>query len=848
MNNKTPSPEDSLISQNINYQSQIEFIEFVIDNMRSGANKRIMITGDTGLGKTSFVKQFARMLGLPSIVIEIPHIIEENLINIPFVIFDKQGKSSQGYEVFDKKGHKLVLGTSHLASSLRRLQKMTDVEYANAVKTFDPYMQGLIKAYEYENPGDIAAVRKSYERILFFDEFYRQTTPSIRNILRNVLNGRIGNDPIPKGTYTMYASNLVDVSGSIDQQSQHTSFLHKEYKAPTAQQWLSYTLSKSLGGNVKIKNDVAKAFQTYLTDENLSLTDINLEIRTSPRRWSNIFHYINSNYPFKSPYELSILMTTMKRQFQNDEIKTSKAYESLESIIKYLAEESEINMENVKPLSNRNWRDVLAQQVMTAVSAGEQKNYVPVLRGLPGIGKTAIGTIFEEPPYNLRFIPILATTINRESIPGMPIPDEQPDKVEVEFSQPELYVKIMTMIEEAEQDYKETLQEKQAAGELQGKSAQAVYADYQKQRYKYLIFIDEINRVSSSAIFNSLRLLILEKKFNDKYKLPKEALVVAAMNPDDLGTQPLTSHFRDAIDIIDADPDWKGTLTFLKNQVVPFMKKNNDVGDDAIELAINLIEEFPKSFSTRTANRETNDFYVNIGGISEIYINPRDYDNLFRELTSGVDRGFKRVRQLISRGQQIEIEDAQEIIANIALEKFKSTIDERLHQAGIEPAAGFYDLIKTFIFDNIEINLTKKTAAQTLGQMFEDIINGITDDLSRDSDFLSYMNNYEPNRYAKDFKNFLIDQSQEISTTEELNEFLRNITMVVDQLIDVVQKQNYIGDILERTYTVTEEVTSDLMDKNEINIDPYDLRAFKYVEDIGKKIEKSLAPPKPSNP
>ena len=240
--------------------SQIKLIKTVVNNMTSGDRLRLMLSGETGLGKTTFGKQFAKIFGLPIVVIEIPHTVEEQLINIPFIVFDPKGGKTQGYEQIETDGARVELGKSHLASTLAKLHKIPDSSWANEIRSMDPTTKNLIAQYEKEYPGKIDLVRLRYDRILFLDEYYRQTTPSIRHILRNILDNRIGNDPIPKGTYVIYASNLTDVGGSMDAKAQNAPFRQVKFPAPTKDQWLHYTVSKAIGNNVKIKQDVVNAF------------------------------------------------------------------------------------------------------------------------------------------------------------------------------------------------------------------------------------------------------------------------------------------------------------------------------------------------------------------------------------------------------------------------------------------------------------------------------------------------------------------------------------------------------------------------------------------------------------
>ena len=809
------------------FQNQISLINSVVDNMLSGASKRLMIGGDTGLGKSSFVKQFAKVFGFPSIIIEIPHTVEEQIINIPFIVTDANGNRRQGYDQVDTKGVTVELGTSYLASELQKMNKLSDTEYASKVKQYDPNLQALITAYEEENPGEIARIRSRYNRILFLDEFFRQTTPAIRNILRNILNGKIGNDPIPAGTYVMYASNLEDVGGSMDPQSQHTSFLNVEFKPPSKEEWLSYTVSRALQSKIQLKQDVIDVFDKSLKDENVSHNDITTGIRTSPRRWSEIFVYINNHYPFKSPETVGILLTTIKRQFQTDEGATSALYYVLEEMLKELTIKSNIDPNSVRAVSPTEWRKVLAQQVMTAADAGEMKKYVPVIQGLPGVGKTAVGEIFEEPPYNMRFISILATTLTRDSVIGIPLPEREKDKKKmgVTFAAPELYIKIMNMIEEADREYFNDLKEQERLGELKGRTAEEVYENYQNQKYKYLIFFDEINRVKDVSIFNSLRRLILEKEFNEQYKLPKECLMLGAMNPSDLGTQPLTSHFRDAIDLIDVEPSWKEFLTYLNNRI-PDVKKDYNPSDISITTAKKIIEEFPKVFTDKRRDRQSNEFYVN-AGTTEVYISPRDYDNLFRELVSGIDRIVRSVAQKIKKNISFSNEEINSKIVNVAIEKINATLSERFYQAGMGIPLGFMDKVQQMLEQIVDVSLVKERTKAGISSIFSEVINGTTV-LKDDFDFDNYMTTYTPATFTKDFNDFLIDNFKNLDNIQKVEIALKAITTIATQIKEAVEQNDLNTDVFDRVEDVTHDFLNNIissLDKN--NID--------FAIDIGKR-------------
>ncbi|MEN6293186.1 MAG: hypothetical protein ABFD07_14390, partial [Methanobacterium sp.] len=446
-------------------RKEIKFLKQVTDNMLSSSVKGIMIGGDTGLGKTSFIKQLGRMLGLPVVIIEVPHVTEEELINIPFIVVQPNGQTAKGVETIkadggdgktvDRTQFGLKLSKSHIVSTLEKLKKFPEP----TEQKLKPHELATLDAFRSTSSGNQAfnQIRNQYDRILFLDEFFRQTNPTIVNILRNILNGQIGNDEIPAGTYTAYASNLKDTSGALAKQTSHTTFDQYDYPAPTVNSWLNFMISNTSSEQLKFKKDVVDAFARAMKDNDLDFRDIESNVRSSPRRWSEILLYINNAYPFTSADQTSILKTSILRQFQSEEGKISPVSAVVEDIINTLILKSNIDLKKIKPVPSNKWRDVLAQNVLTKITVGESKKYVPVVQGPPGIGKTALATIFEKEPYNLRFIPVLASTLSADSISGIPLADTSKDEIETSFAKPELANLIDSKIEKARRAYMDRL-------------------------------------------------------------------------------------------------------------------------------------------------------------------------------------------------------------------------------------------------------------------------------------------------------------------------------------------------------------------------------------------------------
>lgn len=847
----TAAPVESL-SPGVNVDRQIKFLRKVIINMTSKSVRKIMIGGDTGIGKTSFVKQFARMLGMPIVIIEIPHIVEEELVNIPYIIYDNKGDQS-GVVRFELekaddngvKDIKVVLARSYLATQLESINKIGDAEYQKYIEQLDSNTKNLVDIYTQKYPDDIRNVRKMYNRILFFDEYFRQSTPTIRNILRNVLNGQIGNDKIPPGTYTMYASNLSDSAhGALDKQMGNEEYQQVDFEPPTAKEWLDYTIGQSKG-KIQWHPDVVKAFEKTMQDTAVSYKDADTKIRTSPRRWSDIMIYINSLYPFETPREAGIAEVALSRQFQDDQGKRSPVYQTLELILDELIRKSSVNAgwknQKIPKISASDWRDVLLQNVMVKQKAGEFKKYIPVIVGLPGIGKTTIQNEFEKPPYNLRLIKIDASTLTADSLTGMPITkltDKEGNKLSSEkmqtyFSKPSLYMEIENRMKAAREGYKKLLRKREEIGNLGNKTADEVYEEFESQPYKYVIFFDEINRVKNVRVFNSLRRLILEKEFNNRFKLPSDAIVISAMNPSDIGnsTIGLTDHFRDAIEIIDVEADWNILTEYLKNQIVPQLKKLEiKPTDDAIDIALKIIEDFPTQFSDKELRddkgkvlktNKAHEFYINVGGVDRVYMSPRAYEDTFRILVTALDGDLKEISRMNPKPDDAVVNNK---LTDSVTESFMDYFNNLFTKGQMEPI-GFEDQLKKYISSKIDIKLEAERTTAGIGGMLDLAINGDTP-LKDNFDFLIYMDNFVPSEFSNEFDEYLNKIIQDADVSEN------NIESKIDF---------FVGRGNGSFYQIAKEINDAVKEKNlETNIlDQVALSADKFFKQINIEMSKS---------
>lgn len=615
---------------------------------RSGIKNSLILTGDPGVGKTSFIRSYAKLLGIPLVTVEAPHITEEHIINIPFMIIkgDKISKDNAVIETTanstlnnDKQAFEIVQAESNLVTKLKSMggQKLKDQQHLATVAR-DKNLRGVYANYRTL----INQVRDAFNCILFLDEYYRNDNIKIRNILRNILNGRIGNDKIPRGTFIVYASNLSD--DGLEDIPMNNDFAEMEFKSPDKEQWFDYMLKKYETNenkefpNIKMDHRVYNKFYSTVTKEDLSYDDNDTEVRTSPRRWEQLMLYVNANLPVNNVKEARVLMSNVEVNFRNYiEGKVSNLYPKVQKmIIELIKETSGIEFDGTTHPQTE-WKDVLEQQLATKIkmdseatdSNKEARKYVPIVSGEPGIGKTAH---MSQVAHNLdlHFIHIDVSTLTRESTTGIPKASQATDEngkplvdqnglpvMTTQFSKPELLDLIQKKMAEAiEED--------------------SIFPDDQKKkgqgRYKFLLLFDELTR-ADAQVFNSIRKLLLEKSFNEEYDLPPEIMVVGALNPEDEGVSELTKHTRDVVDIIPARASWAKTETYLLSAERP-EGLEAALGFDCNGATVGAVKQLLAHFQSKDVDwrgnpvqKEEKMFNMREGG-DVIYISPREITDI----------------------------------------------------------------------------------------------------------------------------------------------------------------------------------------------------------------------------
>lgn len=718
-------------------------LEQVMDNMLVKHGTGLLLAGATGIGKTTFVKQMGKLLGLPVILVEAPHITEEHLINIPFIVFEPMSKTGHAQSVnVNAQNFHVQLGQSHLAAELAHKKPVPDATLISMMRGADANLKQLwhnMGGDDKTIPPEVAEARSEYRVILFLDEYFRQTSANVRNILRGILNGRIGNDRIPAGTYVIYASNLTDVGGTIEDIPLNADFKKMEYQPPTKAEFMHYLTSKfEKDTEVPLKPEVVQAFDEVLKDEHISYDDVATEIRTSPRRWEQIILYVNASVPVKSDTDAAALMANVKAQFQQGEDVSTLHKITEEAVRKIIAATSGEQFADTKALAPKAWRDILQHQIETKIKMGDTRSYIPVIAGLPGIGKTAQAADVAQ-KLNMLMIHIDCSTLSVDEITGIPVPKQDGHKMAVQFSEPALYQKIMNEIQEDTDAY-------MADPAISAERKKA----FQNSPYKYIIFFDELNRVKSANVFNSLRRVVLEKSFNDETHLPKESIVIAAMNPYDKGTVELTGHLKDATDYIDTAPDWDSTVKYWENSVLGSSKLAQRA-DQSKTIAMDIVKGFADTFATKKPQKghdaASRKFFIKMGD-ETLYVSPREYTTMLQDLVAGVDR-------VVRKAASMESDEYQEALFEAAWTKLNSTLSWIMDKHQID-SPQFMGMVKGWLKDFSARFLIKTRKAAALEDMLDIVMEDPSKHLKDDLDFVNYVNNFELNQFAEDFENYLL--------------------------------------------------------------------------------------------
>ena len=803
----------------------------IMADMISPGNYRFLIKGDTGLGKTTMVELLAKLLGMNLELLEIPHATEEHLIQLPFVVFKATGGEDHGRISVKKNKDSGVddvdieLARSHLSAKLRGFSPLPDDQYiAQQLKWSESDKQAYraIGGEIGKISPKIKLARSRWHSIMFFDEYWRQTTPQIRNVLRDILNGMIGNDQFPEKVYVVYASNMQDQPGTIEEPSQNARMRAAEMPAPTAKELVDY-----LKGRHNLKPAVVAAVQAELKDEHMSHNDEDAMVRTSPRRWEQVLLYINANVPPANRNDAAALLANLKHMFSNQENESSELWPLVEKIARRIIKDSGSSFHDVKSAGLGDWRQILDQQIATKMKIGSARKYVPVISGSPGIAKTAAMREIAD-KNNLVLIHISSPTLDSDSISGLPIPRRQrnvteaetlpdtQDRLGVAFAEPVLYKSIMQRAEDATKEF------------LADKSPEEVKKWQTQTPYKYLLFFDEINRVKDNRTFNALRRVLLDKKFGDGRKVPDDMLIVAAMNPTDSKTLKLTSHVKDAIDIIGAVPSWKETKDWIQNHSDRRNAKNiGHISDDLRGLAKKVVIEFAETFGQRfvdpdspTASSDTRQFHVSIGPGQAIYVSPRDYDDLYKNIAAQLFNDL----DLISNDE----DERNRQLADIIYRAMHYQFDLILRHAKIDDAPEFMSSLKQWLEDSITQWLGESSHTATMDQMLMAALKPGARHLAEDPNFINYIREFDRTEYEEQLT-LLMDQLIE----QEVNKY----DLWAKEQSDARRREQGKTIVVNELWTKVQRLHTEVVDAAK----EHDLQKGEWVDGFDTVLERTLA-------
>lgn len=760
-------------AQSASFDQRVKIITQILANMRTkkdGTGQAgILLSGDPGVGKTSFIKFFSTLMGFEQITIEAPHITEEHIINIPFIVFNPANNTEKReVEHLDDSDYKIVLADSNLFSKIKGLKKLPDDQYLKTIYNGPKDLISIFEEFdgsEKEIPDDFKQVREHFDTILFLDEYFRQSSTRIRNMLRGILNGKLGHHDIPENCYVIYASNLNDEGVDTDI-SLNNDFKEIEFGTPNKEDWFSWLVNKYSNdkryNKNPIKKEVIEKFHKMLDEEHLNNNDVDAEVRTSPRRWEQLITYINASIPPKDQKDAKGLMTNVKLNFKNylTGAHSSLYNKVLKAVEELIEETSDFRQTADDTHDDTDWRTTLEHQIQQKMKLGGTRTYVPIVSGMPGIGKTSEAARVAT-DLDLRYIYIECSKLDAEDVTGIPLSKKgkgKGDNIETDFSEPKLYLEIMKDAEEADKHYLTT---------EKGKAMGA--AEYKKKEWKYLIFFDEFNRVKPN-VFNALRQVILEKKFGgSNYKLPEGSIVIGAINPKDHGAIPLTQHMSDVVDVIDAKASWANTKTYIKDKLMPKIK---GVDDKIKESLYNFVVAFADKFKNKSGDPKTRQFYLDIGN-QDIYMSPREYSDWFSNSAEHFQMTLKRKLKKLdpSNYTQEDMTKLDHDLKEVVFDSFKSTMSFVLKKQGAD-SPEFLGDVKNWIMHSDAVNFGEgifytKAKTEQLGDVLQKYFDDQSKNLADEPQFMNYMRNNDPHKFKEDLTEFLLSQVEKRFEAEE---------------------------------------------------------------------------------
>jgi hypothetical protein len=362
---------------------------------------------------------------------------------------------------------------------------------------------------------------------------------------------------------------------------------------------------------------------------------------------------------------------------------------------------------------------------------------------------------------NLRLVPIDASElVDAGEVIGLPAPNKANGKMSVKFVASKLFKQVYNIMAYEDNKYHASLI--QEHGQADG---ERLYKEYEGQRWKYLIFFDEFNR-APAPVMNALRRIILEKNFGEKdengqmMKLPKEAIVMAAINPTGEGTHELTHHMRDVMDILPGSPSWSKQKAFLEKK--PVRGATPEV-KDAI---INAIEHIAAKHGVKSKGAEVQPFYLDVGDNDGVYVTPNDMSDMYSMAARKVQ---DVINQAIGDGQVTdlppeEIKQLDHDIKDAIYEAFEPSLRDVFDNHQLDASKWLDVFHKWLLGSTIGRDLTSTASEKVKKQ--ESIGSILEKQLTTESS-KPLMNNSAFVNYVK--------SNDHVSVTHEVDQWLRDL-------------------------------------------------------------------------
>lgn len=535
-----------LTIKNLRSSNGVMMFEYILEDMleRYPQGQPILIAGDPGEGKTSFVYALSRALQMGLIVIEAPHVAPDHIAPIPYFYYNPKGKKVSSVAA-TKDEKEVRLSKSKLLTDIQnavkecRSKKFDRKKAVQEVKAkFGPRWA---EAVEQLAPL-IEKVRERYCLILFVDELYRASTTNVRNILRDVvLDRKVHGAPLPKQVYVLMATNTEDIG--VQETSEHYSFEH-EYFAYSPEELKDYWVN-SLGVNPAVAELVIDSCRGE-DGELLTGRAPDGDAYASKRRLTHFALVLDQAIKTNDEDLKRLALTLARTNFQDPQSG------DVHPLQQRLVEVTKKLFGDLKPFDEQTWDDALEAHFKLVTSLGTDKyKHVLSLSGRPGIAKTTKIEKFAK-KHGLKFYRVSITSLGPDDTIG--IPNVNPGTGDTSFDNPTLFSEIV----EGLGITKEELEEAQRGCE-------------EKVEPKYVVLLDEISRPASPRVLNFIRRMMLDKQINDdpRTKLPCGTIVITAMNPTDTGESvvELSMHVKDVMDYIPAGINVDQFKQYLFNRV-----------------------------------------------------------------------------------------------------------------------------------------------------------------------------------------------------------------------------------------------------------------------------------------